>query len=47
MVTDADGNIYVTGTTWSPDFPVKNAAQPRMGEEPPGRRSQIHSSQRL
>src|SRR5258708_20944442 len=32
MATDADGNIYVAGTTWSPDFPVKNAAQPRMGD---------------
>ena len=32
MATDADGNIYVSGTTWSPDFPVKNAAQPRMGD---------------
>lgn len=32
MATDAGGNIYVSGTTWSPDFPVKNAAQPRMGD---------------
>ena len=32
MATDAAGNIYVTGTTSAPDFPVKNAAQPAMGE---------------
>ena len=32
MATDPTGNIYVTGTTSAPDFPVKNAAQPGMGE---------------
>jgi hypothetical protein len=32
MATDSAGNIYVTGTTSAPDLPVKNAAQPAMGE---------------
>lgn len=30
--TDSSGNIYVAGTTSSTDFPVKNAAQPAIGE---------------
>lgn len=29
---DAFGNIYVAGTTSAPDFPVKNAAQPKFGD---------------
>lgn len=28
---DASGNIYIAGTATSPDFPVKNAAQPVFG----------------
>ncbi|HLK21065.1 MAG TPA: SBBP repeat-containing protein [Bryobacteraceae bacterium] len=32
MTSDAAGNIYVAGTTSSPDFHTKNAAQPVMGE---------------
>jgi len=32
VATDSSGNIYVTGTTSSADFPVKNAAQPVFGE---------------
>lgn len=31
MAVDADGHAYVTGTTSSPDFPVVNAVQPRLG----------------
>src|SRR5713226_9086243 len=27
LATDADGNLYIAGTTTSPDLPVKNAAQ--------------------
>ena len=29
LAVDKDNNIYVTGTTLSPDFPIKNAPQPR------------------
>jgi hypothetical protein len=32
MAADAHGNIYVAGTTSSPDFPVKNAEQPQFGD---------------
>ncbi|MEO7145718.1 MAG: SBBP repeat-containing protein, partial [Bryobacteraceae bacterium] len=32
MVSDADGNIYVAGTTSSFDFPATNAFQPQIGE---------------
>jgi photosystem II stability/assembly factor-like uncharacterized protein len=32
IATDASGNVYVAGTTSSPDLPVMNAAQPQMGE---------------
>jgi hypothetical protein len=32
MTSDAAGNIYVAGTTSSPDLPVRNAAQPTIGE---------------
>ncbi len=32
MTSDAAGNIYVAGTTSALDFPVKNAAQPAIGE---------------
>lgn len=32
MTSDAAGNVYVAGTTSSPDLPVKNAAQPVIGE---------------
>ena len=32
LASDATGNLYVAGSTTSPDFPVKNAAQPLMGE---------------
>jgi hypothetical protein len=32
IATDPNGNIYVAGTTSSPDLPVMNAAQPQMGE---------------
>jgi uncharacterized protein (TIGR03437 family) len=32
MTSDAAGNVYVAGTTSSPDLPVKNAAQPAIGE---------------
>src|SRR2546430_2730888 len=32
VATDSRGNIYVAGTTPSPNFPVRNAAQPVFGE---------------
>jgi uncharacterized protein (TIGR03437 family) len=32
MSTDPSGNIYVVGTTSSPDFPVHNALQPNFAE---------------
>ncbi len=32
IATDSDGNVYVAGATSSPDLPVKNAAQPQLGE---------------
>jgi photosystem II stability/assembly factor-like uncharacterized protein len=32
LATDSSGSIFVTGTTSAADFPVKNAAQPVMGE---------------
>ncbi len=31
MTADGAGNVYVAGTTTSPDLPVKNAAQPSIG----------------
>src|SRR5580700_8772774 len=36
LATDSNGNILVTGPTNAPDFPVKNAAQPVIGDAPPG-----------
>jgi hypothetical protein len=30
VATDAAGNVYIAGTTSSPDFPVVNAAQPKL-----------------
>lgn len=32
LATDSSGNILVAGTTNSPDFPAKNAAQPVLGD---------------
>jgi uncharacterized protein (TIGR03437 family) len=32
MTSDAAGNVYLAGATSSPDFPVKDAAQPMIGE---------------
>jgi len=32
LTSDAAGNVYVAGSTSSPDFPVKNASQPLIGE---------------
>jgi len=34
VATDAAGNVYVVGNTTSTDFPVKNAAQAKMGGFP-------------
>ena len=33
MTSDADGNVYVAGSTTSPDLPDRNAAQPTIGGE--------------
>ena len=32
IVLDSDGNIYITGPTWSQNFPVKNAYQAKRGD---------------
>jgi hypothetical protein len=32
MTSDSSGNLYLAGSTSSPDFPVLNAAQPQFGE---------------
>jgi len=34
MTSDAAGNLYIAGTTSSPDLPMKNAMQPAIGEAP-------------
>jgi Beta-propeller repeat/BNR/Asp-box repeat len=34
VATDAAGNVYIAGNTNSPDFPVKNAIQSRLGGIP-------------
>ena len=34
MSSDAAGNVYIAGTTSSPDLPMKNAMQPVIGEVP-------------
>src|SRR5436309_2703471 len=34
VAVDASGNVYITGTTTSLDFPVKNGFQPRIGGAP-------------
>ena len=34
VAVDTTGNVYITGTTTSSDFPVKNGFQPRIGGAP-------------
>ncbi len=36
LALGADGSAYVTGTTFSPDFPLANALQPTRGDSFPG-----------
>ena len=37
LAVDNNGNIYVIGTTWSADFPVKNAHQVNLSGDASGR----------